>query len=157
MENMNYQASFLYPPVWKRFVAYCIDLICIVLLSWLCYFLLQIFGFFIGILDLYYFIGRYWYSFLLPILVLLSYLYFTILPSSSFSSTFGQLFLGLKQVDKEGNPLTFGKANLKLLASFCSKILYIGYFIVFFNAYHQTFHEMITSTYLIERWKDILI
>ncbi len=150
MQN-NYQSSFCYASVSKRFIAYFIDLICIAFLSWLIYFIFQIFSFFIGILGWADFISRNWYFFVFPIVILVSYFYFTLFPSSSFSSTLGQLLLKIKQVDQNGNSLTFGKANIKFFATILSKIFYIGYIFVFFNVYHQTFHEMLTNTYLVER------
>lgn len=151
MNNKNYKTNFIYASVSKRFLAYFIDLVCIFLLSCFMYFIVQIFGFFVGILAGADFISRNWYFFAFPIFVFLSYLYFTVLPCSSLFSTFGQILLGMKQVDQDGNPITFLKANIKILASILSKIFYIGYILVYFNNYHQTFHEMLTGVYLVER------
>ena len=151
MNNQDCKSSFIYASISKRFIAYFIDLVCIFLLSWLMYFIVQIFGFFIGILAGADFISRNWYFFAFPIFIFISYLYFTILPCSSFFSTFGQLLLGIKQVDQNGNSITLFKSNMKILASILSKIFYIGYILVYFNHYHQTFHEMLTGIYLVER------
>ena len=151
MKSYDNLPTFTYASISKRFFAYFIDLLFVAFLSWLLYFIFQIFSFFIGVLDWSDFLSRNWYFFVFPIVILVSYLYFTILPSSSFSSTFGQLILGIKQVDKNGNPLTFFTASIKFFATILSKIFYIGYLFVYFNSYHQTFHEMLTNTYLIER------
>lgn len=145
------KSSFVYASISSRFIAYCIDLFCVFLLSCILYFLIQVFSFFIGILNWSDFVSRNWYYFALPIFVFVSSFYFVFFPISSISSTFGQLLLGIKQVDKNGNHLSFFASSMKFLATLLSKILYIGYIFVYFNAFHQTLHEKITNTYLVQR------
>lgn len=142
---------YTYAPVWKRFIAYFIDMIIIALLTYLFYSIVKMFSFFAGQLDWADFVSRNWYYFSLVIWSILVWIYFTVFPITSFSSTFGQLILGLKQIDKTGNRISYARANGKFFASMLSKIFYVGYFLVYFNPYKQTFHEMLTDTFVVER------
>ncbi len=138
--------------LFKRFMSYFIDMLIIITLTFLLYFIIQMFSLFIGTLNGLDFVRRYYYYFIFGEFILINIIYFTVLPSTSFSSTFGQLLLGIKQVDKNGERLTYGKSLLKFLAAFLSKIIiYIGYIIVFFTENNRPLHEIITKTYLIER------
>lgn len=141
-----------YASVFKRFIAYFVDILIVIILTFVLYFIIQMFSLFVGTLNGLDFVRRYYYYFVLGEFVLINFIYFTVLPSTSFSSTFGQLLLGLRQVDQNGERLTYFKSFLKFIASFLSKIIiYIGYIIVFFTQNNRPLHEIITKTYLIER------
>lgn len=142
---------YTYAPVWKRFVAYFIDMVIILLLTYLFYCVIKMFSFFAGDIRWSDFVSRNWYYFALCIWSILVFVYFTLMPITSFSSTFGQLIMGLKQIDKTGNSISYGRSIGKFFASMLSKIFYIGYFLVYFNPYRQTFHEMLTDTFVVER------
>lgn len=146
----NYFA-YTYAPVWKRFVAYFIDMLLISLLIYIGYLFIQIITFFIGILSWTDFVERNWYWFVLGEFIIISWLYFTLFASTSLFSTPGQFLCGLKQIDKTGNKISFKTSNARYFSSIFSKILYIGYILVYFNHYKQTFHEMLTNVFLVER------
>lgn len=143
--------NYTYASVWKRFVAYFLDMVFISLGAYILYSIIKMFALFTGNLEWSDFVSRTWYYFVSVIWCLFVWLYFTLLPISSFSSTFGQLIMGLKQIDGTGNQISYGRANGKFFLSMISKILYIGYFYVFFNPNGQTFHEKVCKTYLVER------
>lgn len=150
--NMNRTfINFTYAPIWKRFVAFFLDMVLITMLVAIGYFIIQMLMFFVGNLRWSDFVSRNWYYFILGLLVTITWAYFTLCPSTSLFSTLGQLLCGLKQIDKTGNRMTFARANGKFFAATFSKIFYIGYFLTYFNDYRQTFHEMLTGTFLVER------
>lgn len=141
-----------YASLFKRFIAYFIDIIIISIMTFILFFIIQMLSLFVFNLDGLDFVRRYYYYFVLVEFIIISFTYFTFLPSTNFYSTIGQLIVGIKQVDDTYNKLTYGRSVLKFLAALLSKIiLYIGYIIVFFTKNNRPLHEIITKTYLIER------
>jgi len=149
--NMNYRPNYTFAPVWKRFTAFFLDIIILILLVILGYNIIKILAFFIGILSWSEFVTRYWYYFSLGITIVIGFIYFTYLPTTDLYATVGQTICGLRQLDINGNKLTYPKSLLKLVMSYISKILYIGYIYVYYSPYKQTFHDKIAKVYLIER------
>lgn len=151
MNQSTINQTVTYAPTLKRFIAYLLDIFIVMILTLLLFYIIKMFAFFTGGLSPSEFVERNVFYFCLCIFTICSWIYFTGMPTTSFSSTLGQLFMGLKQVDKMGNTITFKVSNEKFFSSIFSKIFYIGYLFVYFNAYHQTFHEMLTNSFLIER------
>ena len=140
-----------YASIWKRFCAYVIDTIFLIILTVLTFQMIKVLTFFAGGLLPSEFVERSAFYFYISIYLLWSWGYFTGLPVTSFGSTFGQLFMGLRQTNSKGDLITYKQSNLKYFSSIFSKIFYIGYILSYFNVYHQTFHEMFTDCFLIER------
>ena len=105
--------SYTYASASKRFIAYFIDLFILLILTYFIYMLVEMFSFFVGVIDWNDFVVRNIYIVFFIIWVILSWIYFTILPITSFSSTFGQIILKLKQIDQTGNHISFLKSNIK--------------------------------------------
>ncbi|MDD3341050.1 MAG: RDD family protein [Bacilli bacterium] len=143
--------TYTYAPIWKRFVAYFLDMCILSLLIYVVYLIIQMLTFFTGILPWSEFVDRHWYWFVLGEFIVLNWFYFTFFSSTSLFSTPGQFICRIKQIDKTGNKISFRKANARYFSSIFSKILYIGYIMVYMNPYRQTFHEMLTNVFLVER------
>lgn len=84
--------------------------------------------------------------------MIIGWLYFALMQSSSKQATIGKMALGLKVVDAEGNRLSFGKATLRYIGKIISGfILLIGYIIAAFSPRKQALHDMIAGTFVIKK------
>ena len=84
--------------------------------------------------------------------LVIGFLYFVMMESSKYQGTFGKVALGLKVVDQDGMPLSFGKAALRYVGKMVSGIILgIGYLIAAFNPRKQALHDMIASTFVIKK------
>ncbi len=79
-------------------------------------------------------------------------LYEPYLLSSKHQATYGMLVLDLKIVGLDYEPISFGKAFLRLLAQYISAlILYIGYLMIAFTERKQGLHDMMVGTYVLRK------
>src|ERR1041385_3402907 len=110
------QQTVAYAPFWKRALAFTIDRLIIMLP---CVFIAALVEFGSLLPPP----GRHgsmlWFKLALP----LSWLYFTILDSSSLQGTVGKVALGLKITDLKGNRISFARANIRYFGHFLSWIL----------------------------------
>lgn len=84
------------------------------------------------------------------VLSVISWLYFTLLESSSKQATLGKIALGLKVTDMVGDRITWGRANGRFFSKILSgMILNIGYIMVAFTARKQGLHDLIAQTLVI--------
>lgn len=84
--------------------------------------------------------------------LVIGFLYFVLMESSSKQATLGKLALGLIVVDQNGAPLSFGKAALRFVGKMVSGIiLCIGYIMAAFTPRKQALHDMIAGTYVIKK------
>lgn len=84
--------------------------------------------------------------------LLIGLLYFALMESSKNQGTLGKMALGLKVVDSQGMPLSFGKAILRYIGKIVSgAILLIGYLMAAFNPRKQALHDMIAGTFVIKK------
>lgn len=83
--------------------------------------------------------------------IIVTWLYFSIMESSSKQATLGKMALKLKVTDLEGNRITFGRATGRYFAKILScMILFIGYFMVLFTEKKQALHDIIAGTLVIK-------
>lgn len=84
--------------------------------------------------------------------LVIGFLYFAMMESSKNQGTLGKMALGLKVVDNDGMPLSFGKAALRYVGKIVSgAILLIGYLMAAFNPRKQALHDMIAGTFVIKK------
>lgn len=68
----------------------------------------------------------------------------------AFGQTFGKMALGLRVLNHEGSPLTFGTSFLRWLGYFlCDLTLDIGYLWVAFDARKQGLHDKLCGTVVV--------
>jgi len=83
--------------------------------------------------------------------IVVSWLYFALLHSSSKQATVGKMALGLKVINKDGTRLNFGQATIRFIGKIVSGvILFIGFIIAGFTEKKQALHDMIASTYVVK-------
>lgn len=124
----------------RRFAAYLIDHILSLILC------------LIAIAVLYYFV--YWTtrkepdkSIITIVFLLIPWLYWAVMESSTKQSTLGKMTLGIIVTDLEGNRITFGKATVRYWAKLISAaILFIGFIMAASTEKKQALHDIIAGT-----------
>ncbi|OGU55862.1 MAG: hypothetical protein A2V66_18000 [Ignavibacteria bacterium RBG_13_36_8] len=172
MEN----TSFSYAGFWKRFVAYIIDEIIIGIVNTILF--IPVFFFLIGagILSLEEF-GEYgdfttasfnmqqyhdediiaFISVFIIVIIFFSilaiivqWLYFALMESSSKQATLGKMALNIKVVDMSGNRISFGRATGRYFGKIISGlILMIGYIMAGFTEKKQALHDIMANCLVI--------
>lgn len=88
--------------------------------------------------------------FITAIFLLIRWLYFAIMESSSYQATFGKQLLEIKVTDMDGNRISFWRATLRYFAKILSgMIFYLGYLMIGFTEKKQGLHDMIAGTLVI--------
>lgn len=83
--------------------------------------------------------------------LILTWLYFALMESSSMQATVGKLAVGVIVTDLNGNRIGFGRATGRYFAKILSAmILLIGFIMVAFTERKQGLHDMIAGTLV---WK----
>lgn len=146
--------SFVYAGFWLRFVAYIID-----------YFVTAIPGFIIGLV-----IGAVGVAIAqgggqgqeaiqigLQVVsgvvgLIIGWLYYALMESSSKQATLGKMALGLVVTDMNGQRVTFGRATGRFFGKIISGLVcLIGYFMAGFTERKQALHDMMASCLVIKR------
>ncbi|HEC84255.1 MAG: RDD family protein [Candidatus Parabeggiatoa sp. nov. 2] len=84
--------------------------------------------------------------------IVINWLYFTLLESSSWQATLGKKALGIKVTDEQGNRIGFGRANGRYWSKILSAlILGIGFLMVAFTQRKQGLHDIIAGTLVIKK------
>jgi len=84
--------------------------------------------------------------------IVLGWLYFALMESSSKQGTLGKMALGIKVTDLSGNAISFGRATTRHFSKFLSTvILLVGYFMVAFTAKKQGLHDMIAGCLVVNK------
>ncbi|HEX9060478.1 MAG TPA: RDD family protein [Clostridia bacterium] len=79
--------------------------------------------------------------------VIIGWLYFSFMESSTLQATLGKKALGIKVTDVYGNRISFLRASIRYFCRFISAfIFFIGYIMAAFTYKKQTFHDMISNT-----------
>jgi uncharacterized RDD family membrane protein YckC len=88
-------------------------------------------------------------DFLLSLIVW--WIYFAVLHSSTWQASVGKKLVGLKAVDKNMHRISFGRATGRYFAEIISAlILCIGYMMVGWTKKKQGLHDMTAGTYVIK-------
>lgn len=127
-EDMIYKRTYPdYIGFWMRLIAYFIDGVLLVIINWL--FPLNAWG------------DR-----------IIDFMYFTILPCTSWQGTVGKRMIGAVIVDEEGKRISYFKSVLRYLAQILSAlILCIGYIMIGFSETKRGLHDWIASTFVLSR------
>lgn len=84
--------------------------------------------------------------------VVLNWLYFTLLESSSKQATVGKMALGIVVTDMDGRQISFAKANGRYWAKFLSAlILFIGFMMAGFTEKKQGLHDIMAGTLVVNK------
>lgn len=119
----------IYAGFWKRFIALCIDVFIIFLISA------------VLIIPLY----------VSPLSLIVAALYKIIFETSPLRSTPGKAIMGLAVVRANGATMSVKDSVVRFAVTFISSMfLFLGYFISLFNDKKQTFHDMVAGTVVIE-------
>lgn len=79
-------------------------------------------------------------------MLVLGWLYYSLMESSSKQATLGKMALGIKVTDLEGNRISFAKATGRHFAKILSSlILLIGYIMIAFTEKKQGLHDMMAK------------
>ena len=83
--------------------------------------------------------------------ILVKWLYYAFMESSSCQGTLGKMAIGAKVVDSQGNRITFGRATGRFLAKGLSAlILNFGFFMIGWDDLKQGLHDKIAGTYVVK-------
>ena len=131
----------------KRFVAYLVDLVIVLLSSFVLGFLLAIIFYSLGAegdasLNL---CGNLFG-------LLAGWLYFAGMESSSHQGTLGKMALGIKVTDLAGDPVSFGQASGRYFAKIVSGFSFgIGYLMIAFTENQQGLHDLMAGCLVVNR------
>lgn len=79
-------------------------------------------------------------------------LYFVLLTSGPSQGTLGKMMVGIKVVDRFGEPISKGRSFGRFFSYYLSGLfLNIGYIIAGFTPKKQALHDYIVSTYVVKR------
>jgi uncharacterized RDD family membrane protein YckC len=82
--------------------------------------------------------------------VVINWLYYAGMQSSSKQATLGKAAMGMIVVDENFERLTFARASIRYFSKFISElILYIGYIMAAFHPHKRALHDIIAGTYVI--------
>ncbi len=86
------------------------------------------------------------------IVVVLTWLYYALLESSSWQGTLGKKALGLEVTDLAGNRIAFGRATGRFFARYISWLtLGIGFLMAGFTQRKQALHDLIAGTLIVRK------
>jgi uncharacterized RDD family membrane protein YckC/Tfp pilus assembly major pilin PilA len=141
-------ASGVYAGFWKRFAAFILDYIIVVVMAAMAG---GVIGAFYGISagaptdDAASGLGA-----IAGLLVW--WLYYALMESSSRQATLGKLALGIRVVDRQGNAVSFGRATARNLAKLLSgMIMMIGYLMAGFTSRKQALHDIVAGCLVVNR------
>ena len=84
--------------------------------------------------------------------IVLNWLYYAIMESSSRQATIGKFALGLVVTDENGYPIGFGRATGRYFAKYISTIILLfGFFMVGWTQRKQGLHDIIASTLVLRK------
>lgn len=84
--------------------------------------------------------------------IIVSWLYYVVMESSSKQATVGKLALEIKVTDLNGSRIGFGKANARFFAEILSNLtMGIGYLMVAFTRRKQGLHDLVAGTLVVRR------
>lgn len=84
--------------------------------------------------------------------LVLYWLYFTLLESSSRQATLGKMALRIVVTDLKGNKISFGRANARYWGKFVSgAVLLIGYIMAGLTEKKQALHDIMADTLVVKK------
>ncbi|MCR4615845.1 MAG: RDD family protein [Clostridiales bacterium] len=101
-----------------------------------------------------FFMTNLWY---IPFISLITgFLYYTIFEGGSWHATPGKRLFGMQVVDSNNFGIDYGKAAIRALCRMLSgAFLGIGYFIALFSDNHQTLHDKLADTFVVDTFGTV--
>jgi uncharacterized RDD family membrane protein YckC len=149
-----------YAGFWKRFLAAIFDTFLVAVVGGpisviLGVILGSVAGSFVGILGNDYFFPALFstvFFFIAGIFLVLRWLYFAIMESSSHQATFGKELMGIRVTDMNGRRISFWRATLRHFAKILSAMVYyLGYLMIGFTRKKQGLHDLISGCLVINK------
>ena len=82
--------------------------------------------------------------------IVVGWLYYSLLESSSWQGTLGKKLLGMRVIDLNGNRISFGRATGRYFGKILSgMICFIGFVMVAFTEKKQGLHDMLAGTLVV--------
>ncbi|RAU82347.1 RDD family protein [Pontibacter arcticus] len=79
--------------------------------------------------------------------MVLGWVYYSFMESSTYQATFGKQVMGLFVTDMQGQRLSFGKASARYFGRLLSGLTFlVGYLVAFFTAKKQSLHDLLAGT-----------
>jgi len=146
MNEQTTQTS--YAGFWRRFLAVIIDGI---ILNIVFYIISAIFGFPYGMSGgTARSAGFFGFSNLISIII--GWLYYAFMESSTKQATLGKMALGIKVTDMDGNRVSFGRATGRHFGKIISTIiLFIGFIMAGFTEKKQALHDMMAQCLVVKK------
>lgn len=86
--------------------------------------------------------------------IVITWLYFALMESSSKQATIGKMVLGIKVVDLDGNRISFARATGRYFSKMLSyMICFVGFFMAAFTEKKQALHDIIAGTLVVKEQK----
>lgn len=84
--------------------------------------------------------------------IVINWLYYTLMESSSKQATLGKMALGIVVSDLSGEKISFGKANGRYWGKLISLItLWVGFIMAGFTEKKQALHDMVAGTLVVKK------
>jgi uncharacterized RDD family membrane protein YckC len=147
-----------YAGFWKRFLAAIFDTVLVTVVAGPIAIILGIIlgssiGSFMGLLennDLFPAVFSAVFFFIAGIFLVMRWLYFAIMESSSHQATFGKVLMGIRVTDMHGNRVSFWRATLRHFSKILSAMVYyLGYLMIGFTEKKQGLHDIIAGCLVI--------
>jgi uncharacterized RDD family membrane protein YckC len=135
-----------YASLWRRFMAFAIDLMiaCLVVFAFVII-LPIVLGPRIGVPR-----GDVIVASFAFVCLIVTWLYWALMESSSKQSTIGKALLGMVVTDVEGRRLSFAKATVRHFGKMASALIVLaGFIMIGFTARRQGLHDMITGSLVV--------
>jgi uncharacterized RDD family membrane protein YckC len=135
-----------YAGLWKRLLAFIVDLgVTSIIFFALAVILPILLGPRLGVPS-----GGVILAFAAALWLVIAWLYWAIMESSSRQSTVGKDLVGIAVTDGKGNRISFGKATLRHFGKIASVLLALsGLFMIGFTARKQGLHDLITGSLVV--------
>ncbi len=92
------------------------------------------------------------YCIIIPITLVINWLYYALMESSATQGTLGKMALGLKVTDLDGNRISFSRASGRFFAKIISVlILLIGYIMAGTTEKKQALHDTLASCLVVKK------
>lgn len=147
-EAMTPMSKAGYAGLWKRLLAFIIDLGVTSLIFFALAVILPILlGPKFGVPS-----GGIILAFAAALWLVVTWLYWAVMESSSRQSTVGKGLVGIAVTDSEGNRISFGKATLRYFGKIASVLPALaGFFMIGFTARKQGLHDLISGSFVVIR------
>jgi uncharacterized RDD family membrane protein YckC len=145
---------YQYAGFWKRFLAAIFDTVLVIVVAGPVAIILGIIlgssiGSLVGLLennDFFPAVFSAVFFFIAGIFLVLRWLYFAIMESSSHQGTVGKVLMGIRVTDINGNRISFWRATLRHFAKMLSAMVYyLGYLMIGFTEKKQGLHDIIAG------------